>query len=197
MLIFKSGVLTETNTELEDAMQAAFFVTFYIINTMLLPGKIENWTIVNDLDNIAINKLPTKFIIKFLGEAQRHFKCRGRRFFLFNVTFAIRAIYKIISPFLDEKIKQKLVMTKDSQHQDLIDQMHPSQLEKKYGGEAENYTTFWPPQCSSDEFGCDPDLIHQSSSSESSHEISEEECSQSYSNSDYSNTKRKTQKLGV
>ena len=39
--------------------------------------------------------------------------------------------------------------------------IHPSQLEKRYGGEAEDLTSFWPPQFRSGEFGHNPDLIRQ------------------------------------
>ena len=59
-------------------------------------------------------------------------------FFLVNVTFSIRAFYKIVSPFLDVKIKEKLIMAKESTHPKIFEVIHPSQVEKKYGGEADN-----------------------------------------------------------
>ena len=50
-------------------------------------------------------------------------------------------------------------MTKDNTHPVLNELIHPSQLEQKYGGEAENLTIFWPPRFDSMEFGHDPNMI--------------------------------------
>ena len=36
---------------------------------------------------------------------------------------------------------------------------HPSQLEWKFGGEAENVTSYWPPIFPSNEYGQNPDLV--------------------------------------
>lgn len=33
--------------------------------------------------------------------------------------------------------------------------VHPKQLEKQFGGEAENVTTYWPPSPLSSEYGID------------------------------------------
>lgn len=167
ILISKARVLTEATPELEDALKAWYFVWFYVIEHCMLQGKVENWINVTDLDNIAINKLPAKFIINFITSTQAHLKCRGKKFFVFNVTFAVRMIYKLVAPFIDSKIKQKLNLWKDPTHQELLDMVHPSQLEEKYGGEAPNVTECWPPICPSDEYGHDPDLINEPSSVDS------------------------------
>jgi hypothetical protein len=37
--------------------------------------------------------------------------------------------------------------------------IHPNQLQKKFGGEAEDIIQFWPPRCPSQEFGIDPTKI--------------------------------------
>ena len=58
-------------------------------------------------------------------------------------------------------------MTKESTHQYLLDTIHPSQLEEKYGGEAPDATQFWPPLHISDEYGYDPDWIVDHSIEES------------------------------
>lgn len=56
---------------------------------------------------------------------------------------------------------------------------HPSQLEKKFGGTANNLDVYWPPQEVSKEYGVDPSKIHKPSaefSSDMSFE-DEEDCS--------------------
>ena len=57
-----------------------------------------------------------------------------------------------------------MILSAENTHQILKDMIHPSQLEKRYGGEAENLTYYWPPQYSSNEFGHNPDLISQNQS---------------------------------
>jgi len=39
--------------------------------------------------------------------------------------------------------------------------IHPPQLEKRFGGEAEDVTHYWPPKVISSEYGHDPDLIKE------------------------------------
>ena len=58
----------------------------------------------------------------------------------------------------------RLVLSSENSHQVLKDMIHPSQLESRYGGEAENLTSYWPPQYRSNEFGHNPDLINWSQS---------------------------------
>lgn len=39
------------------------------------------------------------------------------------------------------------------------ERVHSKQLQKQYGGEAENCAKFWPPQEVSTEYGIDPDKL--------------------------------------
>ena len=133
-----------------------------MMDTLLVPGKWENWQVILDLESLAVFKLPIKFSIKFLELSQEHEKWRTCCFFLVNVTFAIRAFYRIVSPFLDNKIKEKLIMSKDNTHPKILELIHPSQVEKKYGGEAENLECYWPPKYISDEYGHDPNYVKDS-----------------------------------
>ena len=87
----------------------------------------------------------------------------------------------------------RLILSAENTHQTLQEMLHPSQLEKRYGGEADDLTSYWPPQFRSsmiyltkakinyniriltslisDEFGHNPDLICQSESSDEKEEI--------------------------
>jgi len=135
----KPCCITDTDASVDDALTAIYYAAYYVIDNWLLPGKIENWILVDDLNNLAISKLPTKTIVKMLGSMQQHLKWRACKVFLVNVTFGIRALYKILTPFIDKKVKQKVEMTKNSYNPKLLELAHPSQVEKNYGGEGENY----------------------------------------------------------
>ena len=56
-----------------------------------------------------------------------------------------------------------MVFLKGSTSDEIIDLFHPSQLEQKYGGEAENCTKFWPPYEVSKEYGEDTSLYQENS----------------------------------
>lgn len=136
ILIINASVLNRVKSTPEDGLNAALFVAFYIIDNLLMPGKVENWLIINDLNNLAIRQIQTKFITNFLKTMQTHIKCRGRRIIVLRVTLGIRMIWNIVSPFVDDRIKKKIIMTKDAHHEEMDKFIHPSQLEEKYGGEA-------------------------------------------------------------
>ena len=138
-----------------------WFMCFYIIEQLCIPGKVENWIFTSDLGGLSLSKLPSKHLKKFTLEAQDHLKCRIRKFYYFNTTFGLRAIYALISPFLDKAIKEKTFMTKEPYCDELLEFAHPSQVEKRFGGDAEDVEVFWPPFCPSEEYGHDEDDIEE------------------------------------
>ena len=106
VVVYTSSVLNNLDVDRQVWVDTSMFACFYVINNLLCPGKVENWTLINDLNNLAISKLPVKFIINFLKTLQTHLKCRGRAFVVLKVTWAIRAIWATISPFVDDRIKK-------------------------------------------------------------------------------------------
>jgi hypothetical protein len=157
----QAAVPTDLNMDMEEAFMTSWYVCFYMIDHLMEVGKVENWIFVSDLGGLSLRKIPTKSLKKFMVSAQSHLKCRVRMFYYFNVTFGLRAIWALISPFMDKFIKHKMVLRKDSIDPGLLAMAHPSQIEEKYGGEAENVTQFWPPYCPSEEYGVDEDLLDE------------------------------------
>lgn len=47
---------------------------------------------------------------------------------------------------IDPETQKKIVVESIGNPKDLIDLVHPSQLEKRFGGAAERPENFWPPQ---------------------------------------------------
>jgi hypothetical protein len=54
-------------------------------------------------------------------------------------------LYKAVGPFLDPETKIKINFSTTRTHDDLSAMYHPSQLEKRFGGEADTPTNYWPP----------------------------------------------------
>ena len=64
--------------------------------------------------------------------------------------------------FVDNVSKSKIIVEGSNTHSYLQESIHPSQLEKKFGGEAENITNFWPPYSPSHEYGIDLSKLQSS-----------------------------------
>ena len=67
------------------------------------------------------------------------------RSFYLNASWAQGMLYKAVGPFLDPETKLKINFSTSRTHPDLNDLYHSWQLEKRFGGEGETPTNFWPP----------------------------------------------------
>jgi hypothetical protein len=159
IFFIQSEKITSSEASPENIMLTSWFVTYYGVDNMCETGKVENWVSVNDMANLSMRKLPLKFIGNLLKEFQKHLLCRGRKFCLLNVTFGIRAIWKMLSPFVDANTHLRTDVTADSTHQYLQSMVHPSQLEARFGGEAPDLERFWPPKYISNEFGVEESML--------------------------------------
>ena len=79
---------------------------------------------------------------------------------------ALRIAYKIFSPFIDERIKQKINLLSEGTWEELQSLFHPSQLEEKFGGSALNVTWYWPPYEASAEYNEDLSKFESSNNPE-------------------------------
>ena len=109
IMIFKTAVLTEwlssNQTERsEDILRIWLYIPLYIIDHLLVPGKCENWNVINDLDGVATSKIPVKFWIEMANFLQVHLKWRAHMCIALSVNFAVRMVWKIIAPFVDKRV---------------------------------------------------------------------------------------------
>ena len=127
---------------------------------MMIPGKVENIVNIIDVIDVSPTKIPIKQVIKIIGVVQKHYKCRVQKALCIGVGFGIKLIWKIISPFVDYKLREKVTLFGEKENNRLTEFIHPSQLEKRFGGLMENLTEFWPPKLGNSEYGYDPSLIN-------------------------------------
>ena len=57
--------------------------------------------------------------------------------FILNTTFGVKVAWKIIQTFLRESTTKKISLTDKAVDPDLFEFAHKSQIEAKYGGDAE------------------------------------------------------------
>ena len=106
-------------------------------------GQIENWTSIINLGNASLLDLGSTSIdtIKFLPSM---FRSRIIHTFIVNAPGSVNWIWKAMQGFLKEEQLRKISITDRSDiPKHASNYIHPSQIEKKFGGSMDNITQFW------------------------------------------------------
>ncbi|OMJ76665.1 hypothetical protein SteCoe_23913 [Stentor coeruleus] len=117
-------------------LAACYFLLEFILETMLIPGQIENWVLIVDLKNYMISN----FLVqkKFLSELFTHYPCRIGKIYLFRGDKGLCGLNKFLTP--NTLYKVQVVEKKNC----MLNDFEPGQLEVKYGGSVRNIKAFWP-----------------------------------------------------
>lgn len=114
----------------------------YLIKHFFIPGQIENWIIITDLNGLSLWKPPTKMISVF-NFLQRRFYYRLAKLYIYGMSGVLNFCWRIIKNLINETTKEKFVfISNDNDIQStIVNHVHPSQLEEKYGGTSPNIIT--------------------------------------------------------
>ena len=124
---------------------ATIYFMEYTIQNLMLPGQIENWDIICDLKDVSVISLPSD-LKKILGILQNNYRCRLFTMFIVNVGTFFNMIWGIIKKIIDVNTEKKIKILKASNLIEIFSIINPCQIEKKYGGKAEDLKSyFFPP----------------------------------------------------
>ena len=70
--------------------------------------------------------------------------CTYKSYYL-NCSWGTRTVYNGLKGWIDPQIQLKIALTDKSTVPELAERVHPCQYEKRFGGQAETPTHFWPP----------------------------------------------------
>ena len=104
---------------------------------MFLPGQIENWVVINNLNKLAIGQLPKNEMKKVISMLQHNYMYVLGKAWNLNCTTFQNMCWKVFEFFIDRETSEKISFHKDSAPVGLVNSYHPSQLEKRFGGIAE------------------------------------------------------------
>ena len=127
---------------------------------MLVPGQVDRWIILADSGQFSLLKLPISIFKQANREMSNNYLENSHKFLVVNMTWFQSSLAKTFKAFLDAEVQAKMAFSSDVYPPELKELVHPSQLERKYGGTAPNLTTFWPPHVPPIEF--DPSAISRS-----------------------------------
>ena len=138
ILVINCTILVE-KIELEDFALVATFIFDWMIKNMLVPGRIETWIIILDLEDVSLTDVPMDKLKYFMNAVMRNFPTRMHRLVCVNTSWLVRTtFYTVVYPWLDDFIKKKLVMCGDTDSDNFLEfkklYFNDRALEKKFGG---------------------------------------------------------------
>lgn len=129
-----------------ESMQASFiFVWNYLKRVMFLPGHVDHWNSIMNMGFASMWAIPRQQVSAILQIAQSHMMYMLYKGFYLNTSWGQTLAYKAISVLMDPVTKAKLNLSSDNTHPELLNLVHPSQLEERFGGTGKTPTNFWPP----------------------------------------------------
>lgn len=127
-----------------QVIEAVAYLLEFVLAHMLLPGQVENWVLVVDLNGassvsrIVLTTQDVKAVVSFFA---LHYPCRLYNAFVLN---ADPLLWSAVAALADLESSRLFLETSASCDR-LLEQVHESQLEHKYGGTASDLQSFWPP----------------------------------------------------
>lgn len=130
---------------------AAYFLD-YIARHMFLPGQVENWVVLVDLNDVSVMSAPINvelLLMKILKEVfafmQNNFRGRLYKAYVLNAPWSFSTVYSGVKIFMEESTASKVVISSEKSEPTMLTHINLSQLESKFGGSASEIIKFWPP----------------------------------------------------
>lgn len=117
----------------------------HFVHYMLIPGCVENCTVIIDFSGLGMLNVPKDALKRIIASFQNNYRARLGKMYILNVSFFVKAIWMIAKAFVDPVTKLKIQLTNSATHPELLQLVHPDQLPKEFGGNAELPTEAWPP----------------------------------------------------
>lgn len=142
---------TEPDMITAEVFNEMFVYLFaYMKRVMFIPGQVEQWVTICDLNNMSLTSLPRKQLLAFGGICQGNLMFHLFKSIYTSVGWGQRLFFKGIKVFIDPETREKIVLSGDLNPPELIDMFHQDQLEQRFGGNRPTPTHFWPPYMGSE-----------------------------------------------
>lgn len=139
---------------IQDWILSMIYLFEYIKVNYFLPGQIENWNIICDVAKVNILFIPPEFK-EILTSLQSNYRCRLFVMIIINVSLIVKSLWNIVKNILDKTTERKIRLINVDQNVNLevFSFINRSQVEKKFGGDAENINkVYFPPTFPSNDY---------------------------------------------
>ena len=144
------------NYSTTEILNSSIFICQYMVNYMLIPGQIENWIMLVNMDGTSILSLPDG-IKKVINALSEYFIARLYRCYILGLNIVLRAIYKIICHFVEKTTVEKVIILDNKEDPRKFQDINPENIEKRFGGNAldliyDQENCLFPPRMPSNNF---------------------------------------------
>jgi hypothetical protein len=170
LIVFNPGLFTSVICSLENWEKFGIWFMEFLINESVLPSKSESWNIIVDLGGLSMFNIP--YQLKDIFSAFKGiYRCRLYKLYLLNMNFAFTMVWNIVKMIMGPTLEAKAIKvdTNDGEYDLLFKLINRNQVEKKFGGTAEDLKEgeFFPPKFISDNYFCEEILKKEDDEEES------------------------------
>ena len=128
---------SKTEIKGETWVKSIIFLSSYIINNYMIPGQVETWNIIINLENTSLFSMPND-ILQIIKTMKENFKGRVSSIFVFKLTFTLNLIKAFIFSLYPSAEKKVIVIDDSNYIEKLYTKINPQQLEKRFYGMRDN-----------------------------------------------------------
>ena len=121
----------------DDIYNASIFICQYMCNYMMIPGQIENWIMIVNMEGTNILSIPES-VKKLMNSLSEYFISRLYRCYILGLNAFLRIIYKIICAFVEKTTVEKVIILDNKDDPRKHNDINPENLEERFGGKAPN-----------------------------------------------------------
>lgn len=145
LIILNAGNLDLEKNSSEDYCNLICFLLEYTVKNLMVPGHVENWIIITDLNKQSLHRLPMNELKSIIRILQDNFRCRMIVNYIVNAPRTLKFIWTVLKGFIEHHTVDKIRILQESMPLEMKTHFALHQYEMKYGGTAPNATQFWPP----------------------------------------------------
>ncbi|SJK85962.1 CRAL/TRIO domain [Babesia microti strain RI] len=134
-----------SNLKKEVMLRVLYYWLELILSKMLVPGKIEQWRILVDLNSYNIFNMPLSFLKDASKFLTVNYRSRLTGMVILNAPFMVSGIWNVIKGILPVYTQEKIIITSHATSKHFLSLVDESQVEARYGGTAKNNIMFKHP----------------------------------------------------
>jgi len=144
IVVFNAYKIDTKKLDLDTMMDSLTYILEFILSELFLPGQVENWVFIMDLNRMGLGSLslgPMKKLMEFL---QHNYRGSLFAMYVINTPGSIFLPWRIVKGFLEEATVKKINFFDKGVPEPLFTHAHREQVEKRFGGSAPDVNTYWP-----------------------------------------------------
>lgn len=149
IVYFDARKWLDTKIDIHDMFKTVDITLSYLIYNALIPGKIENYHVIIDMENIGLTEFPVNWVRMIALHVRDGYFARCASLSFVNVPYLVKALSKIIFAIVDDFQGSKMYVFKQDFNPKLKKSLGFENIEKSYGGYLPKKTSdYFPPRLS-------------------------------------------------